>query len=867
MREWWNRFRIWALGRPGMSDDLAEELRTHLEMQAEDTSPGQARANFGNATRIAEQARDAWGFPSLESFWKDIRYGLRGMIRSPGFSLVVVLTFALGVGVNTAIFSVVRQVLLKPLPYPDSERLVRFGESTAKVQGISVTWVNFRNWRESNHTFDAMAGFQFTARTLTGRGEPVTTTGMTVTPPFFSLLGMRPLLGRLFGEADDQPGAAPVIVLSHRFWQSRFGGNTNIVGATLTLNGNPFEVVGVAAPVWDLWKPDYYLPLGRILGGVTDRRQHGSMRMLGRLKPGVTMAAAQADLDAVMRHLAESDPGSESDHRSAGSFLTEDSVGDVRGTLLVLMSAAVLILLIACANVASLLMARNAARTGELAVRRAIGAGRLRVVRQLLTENIVIAGAGGIAGVVFARWGLRALLALAPKGIPRLAETEIDGSVLLAAGAMTLGAGVLAGLAPVVVAGGIDVMSAIKEGMRAAGTGKRRQYFRSVLVAGEVALTFVLAFGSAVLLGSLIAAQHADPGFDPRHVLAFSLQLPGRSYETPASVSEFYDGLGADLRRLPGVLDASAVYSPPGAGDNGDWFYTIPGKPVPPENEMPLSLFNSADAGYFRMMRIPILTGREFNASDRADGTKVAIVNQTLAHQWWPTESAVGHQIKIGGPYQKGDLLEIVGVAADVRQSGLDSAPMPEIYQPATQKNTSVKTILIRTSGAPTALATAVRRVVAERDRNLPVQQLGTMEERLGAGLERRRFSTLLLTLFAGLAMLLAAVGIFGLLNYWVTSREPEIAVRLALGARPSTILAWTGLHAGRLTVAGLGFGVIAGWVAASALEKMVFGIPARSLPAMAGAAFAVLLVAAVAAAIPSWRAARVDPARRLHSA
>jgi putative ABC transport system permease protein len=762
---------------------------------------------------------------------------------------------------------VVHQVLLKPLPYPYAERLVRFGETTAKVPGISVTWVNFKAWRENNHTFEDMAGIQFTSRTLTGRTEPIQTTGLTVTAPYFPLLGMHPVLGRLFDGTDDQPEAAPVIVLSHRFWQSQFGGDPHIVGASLTLNGSPFEVAGVAAPIWEPWKADYYLPLGRILGKTANRSQHGSMRLVGRLKSGVSLAIARADLDAIMRHLAETDPGPESDHRSFGRFLATEYAGDVRGTLLVLMGAAVLILLIACANVASLMLARNTARTGELALRKAIGAGRFRLVRQLLTENVLIAGVGGLAGIAFAQFALRLLISFAPHEIPRLAETTMDLPVLLVACGTTLLAGLLAGLAPVLMVGGIDLTSALKEGGRAMGTGRRRQALRNLLVVAEVALTFVLAFGSGLLLRSLIAAQKASPGFDPQQVLSFTLNLPGRSYKTDDAVTTFYSGLLADLRRVPGVVDAAAVRSAPGAGDNGDWFYTIPGRPVPPQNEMPISLFNTAAAGYFRMMRIPLREGREFTEADRNDGPKTAIVNETLARTWWPRESAVGHQIKVGGPYQKGDLLEIVGVAGDVKQNGLDSQTMPEIYQPFSQRHDGNMTVMIRAADNATALAPAIRRLVHDRDRDLPLQQFGTMDEVLGAGLAGRRFSTMLLTLFAALAMLLAAVGIYGLLSYWVTSREPEIAIRLALGARQSTILRWTSFHAMRLALAGLALGLLGGWTAARALQGLVFGIPPRSLDTMAAAALAVLAVAFAAAAIPSWRASRVDVASRLHSA
>ena len=873
MRQWWSRFHAWATGRRGIADDLAEEVRSHLHMETEsciergmapEEAQAAARRRFGNITMVAERARDAWGFSWLESLLKDVRYGVRAMRRAPAFSAVVILTFALGVGVNTAIFSVVHAVLLKPLPYPDSERLVRLGEATAKAD-FSVSWGNFNYWRETNHTFEAMAAYQFTDRTLTGHGDPTTARGLAVTAPFFPLLGMRPLLGRFFDQADDRPGAPAAIVLNHRFWSTQLGGDPHIVGAILTLNGTPFQVAGVAAPLWEPWPVNYYLPLGRASGAAIDRRQHGSIRAIGLLKPGVALAAARADLDGIMRHLAEIDPGPENDHHSFGAFLTEETVGDVRRTLLVLMGAAVLILLIACANIASLLLARNTARASELALRKAIGAGQLRLVRQLFTENVIIAAAGGAAGVAFGYWGLRLLIGIAPRDIPRLAETTLSLPVLLFACGITLTAGLLAGLAPVLVAGKIDLTTALKEGARVSGGGKRRQSFRNILVVAEVALTFVLAFGSGLLLRSLAAAQTASPGFDPQNVLSVSLQLPAKVYRGPEAIGAFYAGLLIDLRALPGVIDARAVHCPPPAGDCGDWFYSVPGRPLPPRDDVPISLFNSADAGYFRMMRVPLLQGREFTGSDRASGPKIAVVNETFARAWWPRESAVGHQIKVGGPYREGDLLEIVGVAGDIRQSGLDSRPMPEIFRPSAANPDGGMAVMVRTAADPVKLMRMVRSRVLALDRNLPLRQFGPLQESLGAGLARRRFSTLLLSLFAGLAMLLAAVGIYGLLSYWVTSREPEIAIRLALGACPSTILRWTSFHALRLAVIGVALGVPGGWAAARLLDDLVFGIKSRDPATMAAAALAVTVIALFATAVPAWRAARVDAARRLH--
>jgi putative ABC transport system permease protein len=515
--------------------------------------------------------------------------------------------------------------------------------------------------------------------------------------------------------------------------------------------------------------------------------------------------------------------------------------------------------------VASLLVARNTARASELALRKAIGAGQFRLVRQLLTENAAMALAGGAAGVGFAFLALRALIAIAPHDIPRLAETGVDLRALFFACAITLGAGLLAGVAPVLAARRIDLADALKEGARLAGAGKGRQSLRGMLVVAEVSITLVLAFGSGLLLRSLAAAHQSNPGFNISNLLTFTVDLPENAYRSPAAIRQFYSTVTDSLRRLPGVASVSTVHCPPPMGDCGDWFYSIPGRPDPPRDQVPISLFNNADAGYFHMMGIPIRQGREFNDNDRPKGAAVAVINEKLARTWWPNESAVGRQIKVGGPYQEGNLLEIVGVAADVRQSGLDSEPMEEIYLPAVQEASSGMAIAMRTAGDPVKSMPEIRTLVAGVDRNLPIQHFGTMAAQLGAGLARRRFSTLLLALFAGLAMVLAAVGIYGLLNYWVTSREPEIAVRLALGASPARILRWTSFHALRLAIAGVAIGAVGGWFAASLLREMVFGIPTHSSATMIGAAGAVLALAFVAAAVPSWRAARVDAAKRLH--
>jgi len=880
MREWWAKLRRLLAGRRGSARDLAAEIDAEIDAQLEfeiqeniargmpaDGARAAALRHIGNRTQIQERARDAWGFPSFETIAQDLRYGLRGIRRSPGFSLVIVLTLALGIGANTAIFSVVNAVLLRPLPYPAADRLVWLGESDPKTEGISVTWVNYQHWRNQNHSFEDMAGFHTAHFTLTGRGEPLLTRAGVVTHGFFGLVGAHPLLGRIFTAADDQPGAAPTAVLDYRFWIGKLGADPAILGATLALNGKPFEVVGVLPPGLHFFEQsvDFYLPLHQIEGEVVDRSRHGSMRLLARLKPGVTLRAAVADLDLIMQRLAQSDPGPESQHRASAVFFTEYSTGDIRPTLLILLGAVGLVLIIACANVASLVLARSTARTREIAIRAAIGAGRARLVRQLLTENLLLAALGGAAGGLLARWGSDALIAVGPRDIPRLTEATFDWRVLLFAAAITILTGLFTGIAPVFAAGKADLVSALKDSSRSA-TGRGGQRSRSVLVVAEIALTLVLAFAAGLLLRNLIAAQTADPGFVPDHVLALELVLPSASYKSPPAIAGFYDTLKRDLHALPGVTAVGAVSCPPSAGDCGDLFYSVLDQPAPQPAEVPIALFNTADRDYFGAMHIPLREGRAFNDADRPAAPRVAIVNETFARKWWPKESAVGRRIKSGGPYREGPTYQIVGVAGNVSQMGLGTEPYPEIYLPLSQSPSEAMVVMVRAAGAASSLAPAVRRRVTAIDRNLPIQSLQPFAQTVAASLAQRRFSALLLALFAALAMLLAAVGIYGLLNYWVRVREDEIAIRMALGAPRPSILRWAGWQALRLSLAGVAVGMLSGWAVSRWLENLVFGVT-HNFTTLAAAAVAVIAIAMVAAAIPVRRATQVDVVDKLHRA
>jgi putative ABC transport system permease protein len=878
VREWWSKLRQTAQGRRAIGDDLAEEIQSNLELEAEEqlargTPAGDARnaarRHFGNATLVMENAREEWTFARLETFFQDLRFGLRGIRKSPGYSLVVILTLTLGIGANTAIFSVVNSVLLKNLPYPNAERLVWLGESHEKAEGISVTWGNYRAWRKYNRSFEEMSGYQWTQFTLTGREEPLLMRAIQVNSSFFSLLGVRPLLGRVFTAEEDRAGAPRTVVLDYRFWLSKLGGDRNVLDAMLDLDGIPYRIVGVRPPGADFANQpvDFYVPIGLFRSDAAPRTEHGSMRVLARLRPGATLASARQDLDQIMHRLAQEDPGTENDHRSEPKFLLDETTGSIRPTLWLLMGAAGLILLIACSNVANIVLARSATRSREIAIRTAIGAGRMRLIRQILTENLLLSTLGGVLGMLLGYWALRGLILMAPKGLPRIEEIGLDLRVLLFTAALVVFTGLVAGFAPVWTAGKVDLTKALNAGGRSGTDTKRARSYRNALVVAEIAITLVLAFSSGLLLRSLMAAENSSPGFVPERLLSLELVLPGSSYKNPQAIRNFYDRLLEGLRVLPGAKDAGAVRCPPSAGDCGDWWYSILGGPVPAKGDVPLAYFNVADTRYFQAMGLPLREGRTFSSADSPSAPLVAIVNEVVARHWFPKESAVGHVIKFGGPYMPGPTFEIVGVVGNVNQDGRGTEPMPEIYQPFAQLPSGQMSAVIRTAGEPNSLAPAVRRLVASLDRNLPIRMLVPMETRLAATLERRRFATLLLAIFAGLALTLSAVGVYGLLNYWVTAREEEIAIRLALGARRSTIVTWAAAAALRLIGAGMVLGSFAAWAASHMLDSLVFGISARDTSMLTGAVLVVMSIAILAAALPLARATRVDAAHKLQRA
>lgn len=877
MRTWWSKIVRAFKRRDGLAEELNEEMQAHLEfliernmergMSAEEAHAA-ARHEFGNAALMRERSYESWQFRGFETLLRDIRYGLRGIGRAPAFSLIVILTLAVGIGANTAIFSAVYAVLLKPLPFPHGERMTVLGESSGKADGISVTWLNFDHWRKENHSFEAMAAYENADLTLTGRGQAVLTHAGVVTNEFFPLTGVRPVMGRLLTASDSEPQSPETVVVSQAFWAHALGADPQIVGKTLVLNGSAHTIVGVLArePGYFLPAVDYYLPYRPSPQQLARRDMHGGMRVLALLKPGVTLAQARTDINTIMQRLAKADPGPEDDHRAYVQFVTEQRTGNVQNVFALLMGAVAVVLALVCVNIGSLLLIRMTERAREMAIRSAIGAGRGRIARQLLTETLLVTGLGGGCGVVLAGVGLDIMKALGPKNIPRLMEASLDLPVLLFSAGLTVAVGLLCALAPVLGARRVNLALVLKESSAGAGTGWISHAVRGGLVAAEVAAALVLLFTSGLLLRSLMAAENANPGFTPDHVLVLELQLPNMRYRTDAAVLDFYTRLETALRALPGVTSVGAVSCPPGGGDCDDYWYSIVEKPTPRREDVPLTLTNIADTNYFRAMGIPVVAGRDFSEQDRAGGVQVTIISEAMARTWWKDpHSALGQHIKMGGPYMNGPVLEIVGVVGDVPQLGLDNAAYPTFYFPAAQHADNAMVVMIRTSGNPAAIAHSVQRVLAATDSGVPIQSLKTMNEWLSETLAQRRFIALLLTLFAGIAIILAAIGCYGVLNSWVSSRRQEIAIRMAMGADTAAILRRTGRQAAVLGGIGLLIGLGASWGASRWVSSMIFGIsahdPAVFFMAVAGA----LLIVLISAAVPLRRATQVSPMETLH--
>jgi putative ABC transport system permease protein len=813
----------------------------------------------------------------MTALYRDLRFAVRGLCRSPGFTAVALLTLALGIGATSAIFSVVDGVLLRPLPYADPDRIV-----TALHGGRSpVAPANYLDWRAQSRAYDSTAAAQAWGpqreATLYGRGRPEALRGLRVTADLFQVLGVAPLHGRTFAPGEDQPGAPATVVLSHRLWQRRFAGDPAIVGQTLVLDGTAHTVVGVmppgfAFPLFWLKNAELWAPLD--LSARAQDRSGESLRLFARLRPGVTRAEAQAETSAIWQRLAARYPRDTRADVVIGS-LHEKVVGNVQRPLLVLLAGVGFVLLIGCANVANLLLARSAARRREIAIRASLGAGRGRLLRQLLTESALLALLGGGLGAGLAAWGVQALVALGPRDLPRLDGITVDGPVLLFTLALSLLTGVVFGLAPAFQLTALDVQGTLRAGGRAATAGGGGDGMRGLLVVAEVALALVLLIGGGLMIRSFQRLAAIDPGFAPARVVAFEVPArQARPPRTPDGVDERAARAEARRRRfqqlmprvlaLPGVEAASAINHLPLAGDIWGRSYTVVGAPQPPPGRQPTAVYRVIAPGYLDTMGMTLLSGRDLTAHDGPGAPGVVVVNEALARATWPGQSALGKRINLedGGP----DPREIVGVVADVRQREWAAAAQPEVFLPYLQNPSSTLTLVVRAAGDPVALAPAVQREIAALDGELPLARAQVMDDVISDAVGQPRFQLLLLNLFAGLALLLAAVGVYGVMAHAVSRRTQEMGIRLALGAPARRVL---GLVVGQgmlLAAAGVALGLAAAFAATRLLRALLYEVSPTDPLTFIALPVVLLAVAALASYLPARRATRIDPMTALRA-
>jgi putative ABC transport system permease protein len=818
----------------------------------------------------------------MGKLWQDVRYGARMLAKSPGFAVVTILALALGIGANSAIFSVVNGVLLRPLPYKTASRLVFMGEWSQQVPNMSVSYPNFLDWRAQNHSFDQLAAFRSNGYVLTGAGEPERLTAREVSQDFFPALGVAPAMGRNFTPDEDRAGGNKTVVLSHGLWQRRFGGDPSVVGKTLTLNNEGYTVVGILPQTFE-WQAnvDVYAPIGLNADRMQDRDSHPGIYLVGTLKDGVTLAQAREDMKAITDRLAQQYPKTNSGNGFTLDTLQNTATQSIRSSLLVLMAAVIFVLLIACANVANLLLARAASRGREIAIRTALGAGRWRIVRQLLTESLLLSLAGGALGLLLASWGVEALLASVSDSVPNLLieNVRLDTRVLV----FTLGAsvltGLLFGLAPAIQISKSNLNESLKEGGRSGSEGGARQRVRAFLVVAEVALSLLLLVGAGLLVKSFMNLRHTELGFEPEHVLTMRVALPETRYKANAQIENFYLTLLQRVKQLPGVEAAGLTVGLPMNGGIESGF-AVEGQEPTDRASAVVAVNLSVSPGYFRAMDIPLVEGRYFDEHDREGSERVAIVDEMFAKRYFPNESAVGKRLRMGtgigvDPAQLPPWLKIVGVVKHVKHYGPDEEGRVELFRPFNQfailpdspmlKGQPLNfprsmSLAVRANADPAALTSSIRGAVREIDPDLPVSFVQTMNEIVAQTISPQKFATWMLGLFAAVALLLAALGIYGVMAYSVTQRTHEIGIRMALGAKRADVLRMILGQGMRLTLIGVGVGIVGAFAVTRALSTMLFGVKATDPITYGGVAILLAAVALVSCLLPARRATKVDP-------
>src|SRR5262245_9049492 len=869
--------------------ELDEELRYHIEQQTEQNirhgmNPEEARRAarkvFGGVEQAKERSRDARGLRWLGDMWLDLRYGGRMLIRNPGFTVIAVLTLALGIGANTAIFSVVNAVLLRPLPYDESERLVNLMEHTQEFGTMAVSWPDFVDWRAQQTVFDQIGIYNFDNYNLTGHGDPEQLLAAQASADLFATLRAKAALGRSFTEKEDQPGAAQSVVLSNELWQRRFGGNPNILNQTIMLNASLYTVVGVMPPNFLFHdSPDIWVPVGS-LSNQPDwqaRGRHPGLTAIGRLKAGTSLEQARTAMNNIAARLGQQYPDTNRDVRVEITPMLEMYVGSVRRALWILLGAVGLVLLIACVNVANLLLARATLRQRELAVRAALGASRWRVMRQLLTESALLAVMGGALGLLLANWGIKLILNISPDSIPRADEINLDGHVLAFTMVVSLLTGIIFGLAPGIKTSRVDVQAMLKETARSMTVGRR--WLRHSLVIIEIALTLVLLAGAGLLLRSFYLLQQFNPGFVTEHVLSFRMNLPPEKYAGEQQRINFFHQVLENLRALPGAQGV-AVGSRVPIDSTGMWqtqFLPV-GQAMPKSGQVPSMEVAVVSPDYFRTLAIPLLRGRYFTEQDnRLDlreetlqgrtpfqrmvaGLKVIIVDEEFARRHWPNEEAIGKSVRFSND-SSGPFATVVGIVGRVKLNGLTRDPdLVQGYFPLLQVPSSGVTFTVKTAVEPEQLVAAARQQVFAIDREQPVSQIRTFTQMRDTAVAPQRLNLLLLGLFAAVAMLLALVGIYGVMSYGVTQRTHEIGLRMALGAQRSSVLRLVIKEGMTLAGTGVLLGLGGAAVLTRLMKTLLFSVSTTDPLTFAVVTLLLTSVAMLACFVPARRAMNVDP-------
>jgi predicted permease len=805
----------------------------------------------------------------MMTFWQDVRYGLRMLLKNPGFAAIAILTLALGIGANTALFSVVNGVLLNPLPFPEPDQLYAVYYKTPAYGSGSISYPNFLDWQKQNHSFSALGAFRSEDVNLTGAGEPERLHGHMISAEFFSVLGIRPILGRNFRPEEDQMGAGPVAIIGDGLWKRKFGLSPDVLGKSMALNGETYTIVGVFPERLPMFSAsDVYTPVGQWDDPTfRDRRVGMGMNGVGRLKPGVSFAQARADMDSVAENLSAAYPDADKGTGITLVPLKKDIVGEVRGVLLVLLGAVTFVLLIACANVANLLLARSTSRSREFAIRSAIGASPSRVIRQLLTESMLLGIVGGGIGLLLAKWGTRAILAALPDALPRAGEIHLDWHVLLFTAGISIITGVVFGLAPAFKALQADMHETLKEGGR--GSSGARHRTQSLFVIVEVAMALVLLVGAGLMIRSLVALAKIDPGFDARNVVSFNTSLNSTKNVNASQLRSKYRESLRQLEAVPGVESASLIAgSLPMTGDSEIPFW-VEGQPKPAnENEMPFALFYCVNPSYPSVMRIPLERGRFFTEQDDEHSAAVIVIDTNFARKYFPNENPVGKHLNIG----LFDIQpEIVGVVGHVEHWGLGAKGhenlQVQVYLPVWQVPDKFWSLLangngyiVRTAGSPVGLADGIRQAVEKTDNTAAVYGITPMHDIVSGSISTQRLTMLLLGIFAALALTLSAIGIYGVISYLTGQRIHEIGVRMALGASSGDVLRMVLGEGLRTTLIGVSVGTVAAIGLTHLIAQVIYGVGATDPLTFVGVALLLIGVAVLACYIPARRAMRVDP-------